>query len=75
MWRESGGVKIGLAGAQGALIISTEVCIQGLTLADLQQELDKFLKIARSWRGYVEKADAAEMPPLPGMTDSFHLHA
>ncbi len=75
MWRASGGVKIGLAGPQGALIISTELCIQGLTLADLQQELDKFLKIVRSWTDYVAKADIAEAPPLPGLNDSFHLHA
>lgn len=75
MWRDSGGVKIGLAGPQGALIISTEVCVEGLTLADLQDELGKFLKIARSWSDYVGKADTVSPPPLPGLDDSFHLHA
>ena len=75
MWRESGGVKIGLAGPQGALIISTEICVQGLVLSDLQQHLNTFLKIVRSWTEYVAKADAAEIPPLPGTRDSFHLHA
>ncbi len=75
MWRDSGGIKIGLAGPQGALIISTELCVQGLTLADLQQELNAFLTIVRSWTDYVAKADMAEMPPLPGLTDSLHLHA
>jgi hypothetical protein len=75
MWRDSGGVKIGLAGPQGALIISTEICLQGLVLADLQQHLNTFLKIVRSWTEYVAKADAAEIPPLPGTRDSFHLHA
>lgn len=75
MWRTSGGVKIGLAGPQGALIISTEVCLQGLTLADLQQELGKFLQIVRSWTDYVAKADTAQAPPLPGLNDSLHLHA
>lgn len=74
MWRNSGGVKIGLAGPQGALIISTEVCLQGLILADLQQELSKFLKIVRSWTDYVAKADAGTPPPS-GLNDSFHLHA
>jgi hypothetical protein len=38
MWRDSGGVKIGLAGPQGALIISTDVCIESLTLQELKQE-------------------------------------
>lgn len=75
MWRDSGGVKIGLAGPQGALIISTEICAQGLVLTDLQQHLNTFLKIVRSWTEYVAKADAAEIPPLPGTKDSFHLHA
>ncbi len=75
MWHNSGGAKIGLAGPQGALIISTELCLQGLTLADLQQELGKFLKIVRSWTDYVTRADTTPAPPLPGLNDSFHLHA
>ena len=76
MWRDSGGVKIGLAGPQGALIISVDVCVEGLTLMGLQQELERFLKIARSWTQYVGKADAAEAPPLPGMgAGNMHLHA
>jgi len=76
MWRDSGGVKIGLAGPQGALIISTDVCIQSLTLQELKQEIQRFLKIARSWAQYVGKADASEAPPLPGMeAGGFHLHA
>lgn len=76
MWRDSGGVKIGLAGPQGSLIISVDVCVEGLTLMALQQEIDRFLKIARSWTQYVGKADAAEAPPLPGMeAGNLHLHA
>lgn len=76
MWRDSGGVKIGLAGPQGALIISADVCVRELTLADLQRQLNSFLKIVRSWSDYVAKADVAEMPPLPGMgAGNMHLHA
>jgi hypothetical protein len=76
MWRDSGGVKIGLAGPQGALIISTDVCIESLTLQELTQEIQRFLTIARSWMQYVGKADAGEAPPLPGMeAGGFHLHA
>ena len=76
MWRDSGGVKIGLAGPQGALIISTDVCIESLTLQELKQEIQRFLTIARSWAQYVGKADASEAPPLPGMeVGGFHLHA
>lgn len=76
MWRDSGGVKIGLAGPSGTLIISTDVCIEGLTLQGLQQETEAFLKIARTWMQYVGRADAGEAPPLPGIGgSSFHLHA
>ena len=76
MWRDSGGIKIGLAGPQGALIISTDVCIEGLTLQQLQQEIEGFLKIARSWTQYVGKAESGEAAPLPGMdASSLHLHA
>jgi hypothetical protein len=76
MWRDSGGVKIGLAGPQGALIISTDVCIESLTLQELKQEIQRFVTIARSWAQYVGKADASEAPPLPGMeAGGFHLHA
>jgi hypothetical protein len=76
MWRDSGGIKIGLAGPQGALIISTDVCIESLTLQELQQEIQRFLTIARSWTQYVGKADASEAPPLPGLDlGGFHMHA
>ncbi len=70
MWRSSGGVKIGLAGPQGTLIISSDVCLDNLTLSDLQQKIDSFLKTTRSWTQYLAKADKgelAELPPLPGM--------
>lgn len=76
MWRDSGGVKIGLAGPQGVLIISVDVCVEGLTLMSLQKEIERFLKIARSWTQYVGQADSAEMPPMPGMeAGNLHLHA
>ncbi len=76
MWHDSGGVKIGLAGPQGSLIISTDVGLEGLTLGALQESIQHFLKVARSWTQYVGKADMAEAPPLPGMqAGHMHLHA
>lgn len=77
MWRDSGGVKVGLAGPQGSLIISTELCIEGMLLMDFQDALNRFLKITRSWTQYVgqeEGAEAVGMPPLSGM-GSMHLPA
>ncbi len=77
MWRESGGVKVGLAGPQGMLIISTDVCIEGMSLMDFQEALNQFLKITRAWAQYVEQekvGEGAEVPPLSGMRN-MHLHA
>ena len=75
MWRDSGGVKIGLAGPQGALIISTELCLEGLILNDLQFTLKNFLKITRSWQGFVNQI-VSTPAPLPGLGgDSFQMHA
>ncbi len=75
MWRDTGGVKVGLAGPQGALIISTELCLEGLMLNDLQISLTNFLKITRSWQGFVHQTAPASAP-LPGMEGgSFHMHA
>ncbi len=67
MWRDSGGIKIGLAGPQGALILSADICLDNLTLSSLQQEFNKFRKIARSWTCYVSQTEQAALPPLPGM--------
>lgn len=77
LWKDSGGVKVGLAGPQGALIISTDVCVEDMTLMELQDALNKFLTITRSWSQYVARADGtsvAEMPPLPGI-GTMHLQA
>lgn len=77
LWKDSGGVKVGLAGPQGALIISIDACIEGMTLMDFQDMLNKFLGIARSWTQYVAQADGsepAEPPSMPGM-GAMHLQA
>ncbi len=75
MWRDSGGVKIGLAGPQGALIVSRDICLDNLTLADLQQDIGKFMKITRSWTKFIVQSEQAELPPLPGMDSTgMHLH-
>lgn len=74
LWRETGGVKIGLAGPKGALILSSELCLEGLTLMDLQAGITNFAKITRSWGQYVMGETA--VAPLPVMdSGSVHLHA
>jgi hypothetical protein len=66
LWRETGGVKIGLAGPKGALILSSELCLEGLTLMNLQEAINNFANIARSWSKYVV-GEAQSAPALPGM--------
>lgn len=76
LWRQTGGVKIGLAGPKGSLVISTEVSIEGMSLNDLQHDLLNFVAIVRSWSKYIAEGGKQIMPPLPGMeATQFHLHA
>ena len=76
LWRQTGGVKIGLAGPKGSLIITTELSVEGVTLNDLQQELMNFVTIVRAWSRYVSEGGEQAPPPLPGMeTNQLHLHA
>ncbi len=75
MWRDSGGVKIGLAGPKGTLIISTELPLEGLVLADLQAAILRFMKVTGSWQRYVAQTEG-EPAPLPGLGgNSFQMHA
>lgn len=75
LWRETGGVKIGLAGPKGALILSCELCLEGLSLMDLQEGMTNFTMIVRTWAKYVT-GESTTAPVLPGMnTGNLHLHA
>lgn len=75
MWRDSGGLKVGLAGPKGSLIISWEISLDGMTLVELQAAIARFMKAVASWQRYVARADV-EQVALPGMgAGGFHLHA
>lgn len=75
LWRETGGIKIGLAGPKGALILSCELCLEGLSLMDLQEGLINFTSIVRTWSKYVI-GESTDSPVLPGMAvGNLHLHA
>lgn len=76
LWRDTGGVKVGLAGPKGELIISTEICLDDLLLGSLQKGIVDFSNIARSWKKYVASAESQAAPPLPGMgTNTLQFHA
>lgn len=75
LWRETGGVKIGLAGPKGALILSCELCLENLNLMDLQEGMHNFISIVRTWTKYVT-GESTDSPVLPGMgSDNMHMHA
>lgn len=75
LWRETGGVKIGLAGPKGALILSCELCLENLNLMDLQEGLSNFTSIVRTWSKYVT-GESTDAPVLPGLSNSnIYLHA
>lgn len=75
LWRETGGVKIGLAGPKGALILSCELCLENLSLMDLHEGINNFTRIVRTWTKYVS-GESTDAPTLPGMgASTMHLHA
>ncbi len=75
LWKDTGGVKIGLAGPKGTLIVTSELLLDGLTLMSFQDALTNFTNIARSLSKYVLK-DKKSSNSLPNLNpQSLHLQA
>ncbi len=75
LWKDTGGVKIGLAGPKGTLIVTSELLLDGLTLMAFQDALTNFTNIARSLSKYVLK-DKKSSNSLPNLNpQSLHLQA
>ena len=75
LWKDTGGVKIGLAGPKGTLIVTSELLLDGLTLMSFQEALTNFTNIARSLSKYVLK-DKKSGTSLPNLNPhSLHLQA
>ena len=64
LWKDTGGVKIGLAGPKGILIVTTELLLDGLTLMSFQEALTNFTNIAKSLGKYVirDKKNPSSLP-------------
>lgn len=64
LWKDTGGVKIGLAGPKGILIVTTELLLDGLTLMTFQEALTNFTNIAKSLSKYVirDKKNPSSQP-------------
>ncbi len=75
LWKDTGGVKIGLAGPKGILIVTTELLLVGLTLMTFQEALTNFTNIAKSLGKYVIR-DKKNPSSLPNVNShSLHLQA
>ena len=75
LWKDTGGVKIGLAGPKGILIVTTELLLDGLTLMTFQEALTNFTNISKSLGKYVIR-DKKNPSSLPNVNShSFHLQA
>ena len=75
LWKDTGGVKIGLAGPKGILIVTTELLLDGLTLMTFQEALTNFTNIAKSLSKYVIR-DKKNPSSLPNVNShSLHLQA
>ena len=75
LWKDTGGVKIGLAGPKGILIVTSELLLDGLTLMKFQEALTNFTNIAKSLGKYVirDKKNPSSLPNV--ISNSLHLQA
>ena len=74
LWKDTGGVKMALAGPNGELMLLYEMYIEGLLLNDLQTVLSNFVSIAQVWSVYVS-GEEDQIAVMPAPIDMLHLGA
>lgn len=75
LWKDTGGVKMALAGPGGELILLYELHAADLVLNDLQIILSNFVSIAQVWSVYVMGESEQPVSSLSGPMDMLHLGA
>lgn len=75
LWRDTGGVKMALAGPGGELILLYELHASELNLNELQTVLSNFSRIAQIWSVYVMGESEQPAGHIPGPMDMLHLGA
>ncbi len=75
LWKDTGGVKMALAGPGGELILLYELYAAELTLNELQTVLSNFASIAQVWSVYVMGESEQPVGNLLGPMDMLHLGA
>jgi hypothetical protein len=74
LWQETGGVKMGLGGANGRLVQMFELNAAGLDLDLLAQVLEGFVAKALVWRGQIAQGTAdAEAMPSPALMREMYI--
>jgi hypothetical protein len=73
LWQETGGVKIGLGGANGRLVQMFELSTAGLDLDLLARVLEGFVAKALVWREQIARGGASDeaTPPPASMRDMY----
>ena len=67
LWRENGGARIGLADAEGELMLMVELAAEDLSLEQLQRVLLNVKSVAGIWSRFVTdpREDDPELPTIP----------
>ena len=75
LWKDTGGVKMALAGPGGELILLYELHASELMLNDMQTILSNFVSIAQVWSVYVMGESEQPAANLAGPMDMLQLGA
>ncbi len=75
LWKDTGGVKMALAGPNGELMLLYELFCSELNLNELQTVLTNFVNIAQVWSVYVTGEGEEVSATMPGAVDMLHLGA
>ena len=75
LWKDTGGVKMALAGPSGELMLLYELFVAELNLSELQIVLANFTSIAQVWTVYVTGEGEQGVASMPGAVDMLHLGA
>jgi hypothetical protein len=75
LWKDTGGVKMALAGPGGDLMLLYELYADQLMLNDLQIVISNFSNISHVWSVYVTGESQELVGNTPGPMDMLHLGA
>lgn len=67
LWRETGGARLALGGADGELTLLFDLEVADLTFTDLQMALLNLVEKAAIWRGFVAGGSEAPSLEAPGI--------